>query len=133
LKNRVTTADSNFVWTTENGFRKLKIPMLGWEICYQVQDNKLFVSNNFEFLQAIVFNQNESIKNTSNFNNLTVIRLQNHEANFEQIMQQFTTEKDDFFTGNVSSLLGVISDVKEIEIRRNSDELFLNEEILLNY
>jgi hypothetical protein len=103
LKNRVTVADSKFTWESEGGLRKLKIPMLVWEIGYQLKDGKLFVSNSFEFLRSIVSNQSELVKSNGNFDDLTVIRLQNQEANFEQIFQKLASENGDFFVGNIGS------------------------------
>jgi hypothetical protein len=56
--------------------------------------------------------------------------LQNHKANFEQIFEALATENGDFFVGNVGSLLDVIGDVKEIQIRRRLDGYFLHEEVI---
>lgn len=45
--------------------------------------------------------------------------------------KKFPVYDRDFFTGNVSSLLDVIDDVKEIEVKREAEDLYLQEEILL--
>jgi hypothetical protein len=129
LKNRVTAADADFVWETESGLRKLKIPMLGWEIGYALKDGKLFVANNFGLLNDVVSNQNQVTPHKASFDDLTVIRLQNHEANFEQIMQKLAVENDDLFVGNIGGLLSVIGDVKQIEIRKSNEGLIIREEI----
>ncbi len=128
LKKRVTAADTNFVWETGSSLRKLKIPMLGWEIGYVLKDDKLFVANSFEFLESFVSTKNEQSDKAS-FNDLTVIRLQNHEANFEQVMQKLAVENDDFFVGNIGGLLAVIGDVNRIEIRKSNEGLIIREEI----
>jgi hypothetical protein len=128
LKNRVTVADTKFIWETEGGLRKLKIPMLGWEIGYLFKDGKLFVANSFEFLESFVSAKTKQ-SGKANFNDLTVIRLQNHEANFEQIIQKLAVKNDDFFVGNIESLLAVIGDVKQVEIRKKNEGLILREEI----
>ncbi len=129
LKNHVTVADTEFIWESESGLRKLKIPLVGWEIGYQMKDNKLFVANSFEFLREIGSTENELLENNDSFDDLTVIRLQNHEENFEQIFQKVKNENE-FFVGNIGSLLDVISDFKEITIKRRLDGYFLNEEVL---
>ncbi len=129
LENRVTVADTKFVWKTENGLRKLKIPMLGWEIGYQLQDDKLFISNSFEFLNDFVSTENKTEFDTNNFSELTVIRLENHDENFKQIMQKLTVENDDFFVGNIGGLLAVIGDMNRLEIRKKNEGLIIREEI----
>jgi hypothetical protein len=131
LKNRVTVADTSFDWTTDDGLRKLNIPMLGWEIGYLVKDDKMFVSNSFEFLSSVAANQNKTKSHKDSFDDLTLIRLKNHEQNFEGIMEQLSGEDGDFFLGNISSLLDVMKDVKQIEIRRDEDKGFLREEIFI--
>ena len=129
LKNRVTVADTNFVWETETGLRKLKIPLLGREIGYRLEKDKLFIGNSFEFLQDCLSNQNKTGIDAESTTELTVIRLQNHEANFAQIMQKLPVENDGFFVGNIGGLLGVIDGVKQIEIRKKNEGLIIREEI----
>lgn len=129
LKNRITAAETNFVWETAAGLRKLKIPMLGWEVGYVLKDDKLFVANNFGFLNDFVSTENRQDLIKSGFDDLTVIRLQDHEKNFEQIMQKLAAQNNDFFVGNIGGLLSVIKDVKQIEIRKQSEGLIIREEI----
>ncbi len=133
LKNRVTAADAKFVWESANEVRKLKIPLLGWEIAYQLHDGKLFVSNSFELFDEVLQTQNQIEVQSSNLSDLTVVRLANREKDFNQIMQQISTDKTDFFVGNVSSLLDVIDDVKEVVVKRDSNSLYLHEEVLLKF
>jgi hypothetical protein len=127
LKNLVTVADTKFIWEAQNNFRNLKIPMLGWEIGYVLKDDKMFIANDFEFLESFVSVKNEQ-SGKVDFDDLTVIRLENHDADFEQIMQKIKTENDDFFVGNISSLLAVIGDVKQIEIRKKNENLVMSVE-----
>lgn len=131
LKNRVTVANTNFVWESENGLRKLKIPMLGWEIGYQLQGDKLLIANSFEFLQECATSKNKTEITSKDFSDLTVIRLENRQEIFDNVMKKLAFENNDFFTGNVASFLDVISDAKQIEISRKSDGGFLEEEILV--
>jgi hypothetical protein len=133
LKNRVTVADTKFIWESENSVRKLKIPLIGWEVGYVVNDNKLFIANNFECLPSFVSNENNLTESKTDFDDLTVIKLQNNEANFVDIMQKLTVENDDFFVGNISSLLAVISNVKQIEVRKSNEGLMTSEIISLKY
>jgi hypothetical protein len=133
LKNRVTVADTKFVWETENGLRKLKISMLGWEIGYQIKNDKLFIANNFEFLQECFAAKNKKEIEARKFTDLSVIRLENRQKILDDVMKKLAFENDDFFTGNVGSLLNVIDDVKEIEIKKEAENLYLREEILFKF
>jgi hypothetical protein len=129
LKNRVTITDAKFEWITENDVRKLQIPMLGWEIGYQLKGNKLFVSNSFEFLQECLANENKREIEPNGISELTVINLENRKENFDDIFDKLSNENGTFFTGNVISLLDVIADVKQIEVKRKTKGNFLDEEI----
>ncbi len=142
LKNQLTIADFtatlNWETKTENNkeWRELNLPMLGWGISYSLQNDKLIFSNSAELLRTVIFNENKTVENQSksNFDNLTVIRLSQREEGFDRIMKNLAKEnaKDissDFFAGNISSLLDVASDVRRIEIKRNSSANYLHEEI----
>lgn len=131
LKNRITVADSTFVWETENNLRKLKVPMLGWEISYQLQGDKLLIANDFEFLQECFSRENNNDLEAKDFTALTVIRPANREEIFDVVMGKLAINDDDFFTGNVASLLDLMAEVKKIEIRRKANGEFLEEEILV--
>lgn len=131
LKNRVTVADTKFVWETEKDLRKLKVPMFGWELVYQLQDNKLLIANSFEFLQECLSNENKAEIETKDISDLTVIRLTNRQEVFDNVMKKLDDNDGDFLKGNVASLLDVMENVKQIEIRRKSDNNFLEEEILV--
>lgn len=132
LKNRVTVAGANFVWETEKDLRKLKIPMLGWEVGYQIKDGKLFISNKFELLEECFLTENKSEIEAQSFSDLTVIRPANRREIFDDVMESLSTDND-FFIGNVSSLLDVIDDVKEVEVKRETENLYLSEEVFLKF
>jgi hypothetical protein len=129
LKNRATVGDTKFVWETENSWRKLKIPLINREIIYQINNNKLFISNSLEFFSECLSNKSTTDIETKNFSDFAVINLENHEQNFEQIMQKLTNEKTDSFTTNISSLLNLAENLKQIEIRKQFESNSLSEEI----
>lgn len=129
LKKRITVSDSNFSWKTEKGSRKLNIPLLGWEICYRIKNDKLFISNNFNFLQETFANETMAEVETQDLSSLTVIRLGNREENFDQILNPLSGD-DNSFIENIGSLLDVLQDLKQIEIRRKNNGQFLSEEIV---
>jgi hypothetical protein len=129
LKNRVSVTDAKFEWTNENDVRKLQIPMLGWEIGYRVKDDKLFISNSFEFLQECLVNKNTREIQANGISELTVINLENRQENFDGVFGKLSKESGDFFTGNVAGLLNSIEDVKQIEIKIKFESNYLHEEI----
>lgn len=129
LKNRISVADVKFVWETENGLRKLKLPLLGWEIGYQLQSDKLFVTNSFEILQESLSAENKTEIEAKSFSDLTVICPANRVEIFDNVMRKLAVNDSDFFTGNVASLLNAAEDVKQIEIKRKAEDNFLQEEI----
>lgn len=128
LKKRVTVVNSSFFWSNENGLRKLNIPLIGWEISYKLNKGKLFISNSIELLNESLSNQFAVETQTEKLDNLTVIRLINREENFDQILNPLADE-DNSFIENIGSLLDVLENVKQIEVRRKYEGEFMIEEI----
>ena len=142
LKTRLTIDDSNakLVWETKTEsnkeWRELNLPMLGWGISYSLQNDKLIFSNSVKLLKNVILSENKTaaIQIEAQFDDLTVIRLSEHEKFYDQIMNDLVAEnsKDtasDFFAGNIGSLLRVASDVSCVEIKRNSSGNYLHEEL----
>jgi hypothetical protein len=122
----------NWVTKNENGqiWRELNPPSLGWGIAYTLRGNELFFSNNSTFLQEILTTKNKELKSENALNELTVIRFDQRRRAFDEIMQRLEkSNKNNFFTGNIASLLDTISEVQRIEIKRNYHENYLREEI----
>ncbi len=59
--------------------------------------------------------------------------MANRQENFDIVMNQLAENKSDFFTGNVMSLLDLMSDIRQVEIRRKADNYFLSEEIIFKH
>ncbi len=142
LRVQLTITDSaaKLDWETkiENNkqWRELNLPMLGWGISYSLKGDKLIFSNSAELLKIIIFSDKkvEEIQSETQFDDLTIIRLGEHEKFFDQIMNTLAKEtaedvSGDFFAGNIGSLLNVASDVSRIEISRNLFGNYLHEEI----
>ena len=97
-----------------------------------MRGNELFFSNNSTFLQEILTTKNNELKSKNTLNEMTVIRLDQRQSAYDEIMKTIEkSNKNDFFTGNISSLLDTISDVKQVEIKRNYHENYLHEEVSL--
>ena len=138
MKSRLMISAPNIGldWETknENGqtWRELNPPSLGWGIAYTLRGNELFFSNNSTFLQEILTTKNNELKSKNTLNEMTVIRLDQRQSAYDEIMKTIEkSNKNDFFTGNISSLLDTISDVKQVEIKRNYHENYLHEEVSL--
>ncbi len=142
LKNQLTVADTNtkLNWETkrENNkeWRELNLPMLGWGISYSMQGDKLIFSNSAEMLKDVIFSDKKVTETQleSRFDDLTVIRLDDKEHSFDEVMNGLAAENskditNDFFAGNINSLLGVASKVSRIEISRSSSSNYLHEEL----
>jgi hypothetical protein len=132
---------SEFVWTDfslENSVaRQLTMPSLGWKIFYVLRQNELIFSNNEDLLKSILQAKNSAPKFAETFEKFTVINLENGRETFDEVFKtlQYDDENSDYpsggklFTGNIGSLLDVVSDVERIEIKQTSEQKFLFEEI----
>ncbi len=141
-RNRVSlsVSDINLTWKTagENGlsWRELNLPMLGWEICYAQRGENLIVSNSSNLLrETLAHTEDIQDEKVSAFpiDNLTVIHLKNKNKNFDEIFGKLAGENsNDFFLGNVGSLLETISEIKTIEIEKNINSRYQEEKITFN-
>jgi hypothetical protein len=136
--------DAGLAW------RSLHLPMLGWEICYAVKDNMLIVSNSNELMKGVLESRPQSsVAVTVGVDELTIVRFDRRKESFDDVVnvldagaikqreqagnadQNSPKGSQEFFSGNISSLLNVASGVSRIEIRRKSVGTNLHEEIEL--
>ena len=129
-------------------WRALHLPMLGWEICYAIKDNMLIVSNSNEMMKAVLeSHQQSSVSVAADIDELTIIRFERRKESFDDVVNVLDADaikhrqqassadpnspkgSQEFFSGNISSLLNVASDVSRIEIKRKSTGNNLHEEI----
>jgi len=137
-------SDAGLAW------RSLHLPMLGWEICYAVKDDVLIISNSNELMKGVLESrQQSSVSVTGGVDELTIIRFDRRKESFDDVVDVLDADaikrreqagnadqnspkgSQEFFSGNISSLLNVASDVSRIEIRRKSVGNNLHEEIEL--
>lgn len=156
-QSRLTVAgpsvDLKWVDRAENdqSWRELELPMLGWHFCYALRGRDLIIANSPELLSAVlgIHNQSATLAERSpSLDDLTIIRLDQRKPAFDDIVNRLDAEsikrrqaaraKDDkgaagtseeFFSGNIGSLLDVASNVARIEIKRSSSSNSLHEEI----
>ncbi|HEV2801672.1 MAG TPA: hypothetical protein VGW12_14455 [Pyrinomonadaceae bacterium] len=133
--------------------RLLTMPMLGWTIGYAFRGSELILANSPEMLQAMLDADSASRSLDSNssspFHDLTVVRFNRREEAFDSFMRKLDAPRvkaywkerrkkeqgdsvetsQEFFSGNIASLLDVASPVREIRIKRNSLPSRLREEV----
>lgn len=150
----VVNSGSQFKWENHSdsglNWRALDLPMLGWEICYALKDNMLIVSNSAEMIKDVLqSHEPNQLSAAADIDELTIIRFDRRKESLDDIVNvldadaikhwQQAGKADDnaikgsqeFFSGNISSLLTVASDVKQVEIKRRAVGNNLHEEIEL--
>lgn len=150
----IAGAFGKFEWKTwnEHGvqWREMELPVLGRSLGYGLRGSELILSNNRELLTALMTGaqppQSSAASPSSPIHDLTVIRLSQRQPAFDQIFasleaplvkaywQQRRGEDSDgpsqeFFSGEISSLLDVASPVEEVRIQRSYAAGRLREEV----
>ncbi len=131
---------NNLSWQNLSGqIRVLTMPMLGWEICYQLRGQDLIISNDRNLLKKMEKNASSKrkLENIASkpITNLTVIDFTQRQQAFDGIFNKLQEDviddyqethassgasTEDFFTGNIASLLDSISPVEKIIITKDS-------------
>ena len=143
VQNRVSipAPDMNLIWKTAGddglSWRELNLPMLGWKACYAERGNNLIVSNDPNLLREILArSENVPVEKVSAsvIDNLTVIHLKNKNENFVEIFGKLTGENsNDFFLGNVGSLIETMSGIKTIVIENSTNSKFREDKITFDF
>jgi hypothetical protein len=158
--NRLMIAGNSgkFEWKnrSENGveWREMELPVLGRSVGYGVRGSELIVSNNRELLASLMTNkaveQGRFAPPSSPVHELTVIRFSERKAAFDQIFARLeeplvkaywqqrrgdsesaSGPSQEFFSGEIASLLDVASPVEEVRIQRSYGAGRLREEVTM--
>jgi hypothetical protein len=151
VQGRLTVAGrgSEPAWESRNegehGWRQLRLPMIGWDICYTIKDRDLIVANSSELLKTVLdsaANKRSPELTVDATDDLTIVRFDQRKSAFDDIMNtldkdaiQPQTESDlaklseTFFSGNIASLLDVASALNRVEITRRTSANAFREEI----
>jgi hypothetical protein len=139
-------------------WRELELPMLGWKLCYALRGRELFVSNDAAFLSAALAGGGDALRHQTDTthapDDLTLIRFDRREQAFDRVFERLDARQviahaegrgrsagqsgertsEEFFSGNVTSLLDVASAVSRVEIRRRSSpgRLYVEVEVVLD-
>ncbi len=142
----ISSPEAKLIWETKNennlSWRELNLPMLGWNVNYVIHGNLLILTNNPEFLREILAMQKspKEEKMTSNFSELTVLNFEQRENAYDKIFAEkaknnivgdFFTDNDDFFTENIGSLLDSLAEVKRVEMTRKFSPNLMEEHIVV--
>jgi hypothetical protein len=111
----------------EHAWRQLRLPMVGWEICYAVKDGELIIANSAEFLQSVLDSSSHKPQElqVEAADDLTIVRLDQRKPAFDDIMNRLDNDaaqeqpqsakiSEAFFSGNISSLLDVASGLNRV-------------------
>ena len=127
----------------EHSWRELHLPMLGWEICYAINNGELIVANSAELLKTVLdspANKRSQETPVNAFDDLTIVRFDQRKLAFDDIMKRLDKDEtqpqtdsaklsEAFFPGNIGSLLDVASELSRIEITRRASSNGIHEEI----
>ncbi|HEY0427065.1 MAG TPA: hypothetical protein VGC76_04585 [Pyrinomonadaceae bacterium] len=139
-KVSISAPGAKLSWETKSendaSWRELQLPMLEWKIIYLLRGNELILTDNAEFLTEIPAERTSPAeeKQTSAFDKLSVLNLEQRENAYYQIFAELPEENvaDDFFMSNVKSLLEAAPEIKKISIKELYSQNFIDEEITVN-
>jgi hypothetical protein len=93
----------------------------------------LILSNSNEMMKAVLEPHEKQLSVSPGVDELTIIRFDRRKESFDDIVNVLDADaiksSQEFFSGNISSLLNVAADVSRIEIKRKSQGNNLHEEI----
>jgi hypothetical protein len=138
-KVSISSPNLDLKWETKTenaaSWRELKLPMLEWKIIYAVRGNELILTDNAEILTKILAAENLPPQESSTFDKLAVLNLEQRENAYDQIFAELPdgNEADEFFTSNIKSLLDSISEVKKITVKERYLQNIIDEEITADF
>ena len=127
----------------EHSWRQLRLPLLGWEICYVLKDSELIVANSLELLKNVLDSPRDrrSLElPPAASDDVTIVRFEQRKPAFDDIMNSLDKDgaqpgnesrqiSEAFFSGNIASLLDVASGINRVEITRRTSSKSMHEEI----
>lgn len=161
-QSRLTIAGATpaLQWMDGGGHtRTLALPMSGRQLCYALNGRELLVANDAEMLQAILNapprdgSEARAASQLVTLDELSVIRLDQRRQAFDQVFARLDAPRvkaywaerkgaqaenaapdpsQEFFSGNVASLLDVAARVRAIEIKHSRQAGQLHEELEFN-
>lgn len=145
----------SFEWidqkSNEGNWREMKLPALGRSVGYGLRGQELIIANNPELVAALMSGKRvEGMQAASPIHEITVIRLSRRKEAFDSIFAKLDEPRiksywktrrgttvavnpgepsQEFFSGNIASLLDAASPVDEIRIERSYSAGMIHEEV----
>ena len=126
-------------WTTQSDshfeFRELSLPMLDGKISYAVVEGVLYLANNRDLLEEIQQAKNsrsgENIDKA--FSDWQVLDVNQSREQFDQLFDRLQrSNSDDFFTGNIDSLIATVPEAERVETKRFTSNIFTHEDVTIH-
>ncbi len=135
----IPRAETIPAWTTQNtngvGYRELAFPMLAWKVSYAISGNELFVANNSELLIEIheAKNSSRGVGPDKAFSDWWVMDLKQSYKQFDLLFHQLENgnASNDFFSGNIGSLIATVPEGARVEVERSSSTIFTHEDVTM--
>ncbi|MBS1786451.1 MAG: hypothetical protein JST85_01940 [Acidobacteria bacterium] len=149
----IAGASGKFSWNNRtvggNQLREMELPMLGRSVGYGVRGSELILSNNPDLLLEMMTGK-QSVRTRFSANSpvyeATIIQLNERKQAFDQVFarleepmvkaywrqrggEEASGPSQEFFSGEISSLLDVASPVREIRIHRSYTSGRMKEEV----
>lgn len=125
-------------WTTKSenrsAFRELSLAMLDRTLSYVVVGDILILGNSNELIEEI-----QQAKNSGSDENLDkafcdwrVLDVNQSREQFDQLFDQLQeSNSDDFFAGNIESLIAAVPEAERVEIKRYTSSIFTHEDVTI--
>src|SRR5262245_51738648 len=153
----IAGSHGGFEWidrkSSDGDWREMKLPALGRSVGYGLRGHELIIANHPEVLDFLMGERRaEGLQASSPIHEVTVIRLSRRREVFDSIFTKLDEPRiksywktrrgetvaikpsepsQEFFSGNIASLLDVASPVEEIRIERSFTAGMLREEVTM--
>jgi len=128
--------DGGWVTRSDNGltWRQLDAPSLGWGVQYAIQGNQLVIANEPAFFTALLSTRTQSSTTSpSSFSEVTVVRPGVIRSDFESTFKKLSAVKNDFFVGNILSLVDSAPEIETIKRDRSYQGNLMREQLKMTF
>jgi hypothetical protein len=121
-------------WITKNDkgvrWRVLEAPVLGWGVQYAIEGDQLIVSNEPRFLSELLATRKSDrrYRGRDSIQRFTVLRPAKVRDDFQSTFDRLAV-KDDFFVGNILSLIDSAPAIEKIQISRSHHGTLMREQL----
>jgi hypothetical protein len=121
----MTRTDKGVAW------RVLEAPVLGWGIQYSIEGDQLIVSNEPRFLSELLATRRQTPGIAAGqYSDITVLKPAKVRDDFQSTFDRLAV-KDDFFVGNILSLIDSAPAIEKIQISRSHHDSLMREHLTM--